>query len=71
MQNPKLCAGQARLLLRIALLIGDIRIYKSVLGLGYQSNLRFVPAVFSHTVQIHGEFRASVKEQIKPKVGSF
>ena len=32
-----------------------------------QSNLRFVPAVFSHTGQIHGEFRAFVKEQI----GSF
>ena len=30
-----------------------------------QGNLRFVPAVFSHTGQIHGEFRAFVKEQIK------
>ena len=31
-----------------------------------QSNLRFVPAVFSHTGQIHGEFKAfvKVKEQI-------
>ena len=32
-----------------------------------QSNLRFVPVVISHTGQIHGEFRAFVKEQI----GSF
>ena len=27
-----------------------------------QNNLRFVPAVFSHTGQIHGEFKALVKE---------
>ena len=27
-----------------------------------QSNLRFVPAVFSHTGQIHGEFKAFAKE---------
>ena len=38
-----------------------------------QSNLRFVPAVFSHTGQIHGEYRAFVKGQIKQKLvaGSF
>ena len=30
-----------------------------------QSNLRFVPAVFSHTGQIHGEFKTFVKEQIR------
>ena len=36
-----------------------------------QSNLRFVPAVFSHTGQIHGEFRAFVKEQIKQKLVAF
>ena len=33
-----------------------------------QSNLRFVPAVFSHTGPIHGEFRAFVKEQITQKL---
>ena len=36
-----------------------------------QSNLRFVSAVFSHTGQIHGEFRAFVKEQIKQKLVAF
>ena len=36
-----------------------------------QSNLRFVPAVFSHTGQIHGEFKAFVKEQIKQKLVAF
>ena len=36
-----------------------------------QSNLRFVPAVYSHTGQIHGEFRAFVKEQIKQKLVAF
>ena len=38
-----------------------------------QSNLRFVPvpAVFSHTGQTHGEFRAFVKEQIKQKLVAF
>ena len=30
-----------------------------------QSNLRFVPAVFSHTGRIHGEFKVFIKEQIK------
>ena len=30
-----------------------------------QNNLRFVPAVFAHTGQIHGEFKALVKEQIR------
>ena len=29
-----------------------------------QNNLRFVPAVFSHTGQIHDEFKILVKEQI-------
>ena len=35
-----------------------------------QSNLRFVPPVFSHTgqIHIHGEFKAFVKEQIKQKL---
>ena len=33
-----------------------------------QSNLLFVPAVFSHTGQIHGEFKTFVKEQIKQKL---
>ena len=36
-----------------------------------QSNLQFVPAVFSHTGQIHSEFRAFVKEQIKQKLVAF
>ena len=36
-----------------------------------QSNLRLVPAVFSHTGQIHGEFKAFVKEQIKQKLVAF
>ena len=36
-----------------------------------QSNLRFVPAVFSHTGQIHGEFKTLVKEQIKQKLIAF
>ena len=36
-----------------------------------QNNLRFVPAVFSHTGQIHGEFKAFVKEQIKHKLVAF
>ena len=29
-----------------------------------QNNLRFIPAVFSHTGQIHGEFKSFVQEQI-------
>ena len=33
-----------------------------------QSNLRFAPAVFSHTGQTHGEFTAFVKEQITQKL---
>ena len=36
-----------------------------------QSNLQFVPAVFSHTGQIHGEFKSFVKEQIKQKLVAF
>ena len=36
-----------------------------------QNNLRFVPAVFSHTGQIHGEFKILVKEQIKQKLIDF
>ena len=36
-----------------------------------QSNLRLAPAVFSHTGQIHGEFKAFVKEQIKQKLVAF
>ena len=30
-----------------------------------QNNLRFIPAVFSHTGQIHSEFKILVKEQIR------
>ena len=36
-----------------------------------QNNLRFVPAVFFHTGQIHGEFKALVKEQIRHKLIAF
>ena len=36
-----------------------------------QNNLRFIPAVFSHTGQIHGEFKARVKEQIRHKLIAF
>ena len=36
-----------------------------------QNNLRFIPAVFSHTGQIHGEFKALVKEQIRHKLIAF
>ena len=36
-----------------------------------QSGLLLVPAVFSHTGQIHGEFKAFVKEQIKQKLVAF
>ena len=32
-----------------------------------QNNLRFIPVVFSHTGQIHGEFKAFVQEQIRHK----
>ena len=33
--------------------------------------MRFIPAVFSHTGQIRGEFRAFVKEQLKQKLVAF
>ena len=33
-----------------------------------QNSLRLIPAVFSHTGQIHGEFKRFVKEQIKQKM---
>ena len=36
-----------------------------------QNNLRFIPAVFSHTGQIHDEFKILVKEQIKQKLIDF
>ena len=36
-----------------------------------RNNLRFVPAVFSHTGQIHGEFKVFVTEQIKQKLIAF
>ena len=32
-----------------------------------QNNLRFIPAVFSHNGQIHGEFKTLVKEQFRHK----
>ena len=36
-----------------------------------QCNLRFIPAVFSHAGQIHGVFKAFVKEQITQKLVTF
>ena len=33
-----------------------------------QNNLRFIPAVFSHTGQIHDDFKALVREQIRYKI---
>ena len=33
-----------------------------------QNNLRFIPAVFSHTGQIHDGFKILVKEQIRQKL---
>ena len=36
-----------------------------------QNNLRFIPAVFSHTGQIHAEFKALVREQIRHKLIDF
>ena len=36
-----------------------------------QNNLRFIPAVFSHTGQIHAEFKALVREQIRHKLVDF
>ena len=38
-----------------------------------QNNLRFIPAVFSHAGQIHGEFKALVivKEQIASRQAKY
>ena len=36
-----------------------------------QNNLRFIPVVFSHTGQIHDEFKILVKEQIKQELIDF
>ena len=36
-----------------------------------QSNLLFVPAVFSHTGQIHGAFKDFLREQIRYKIIDF
>jgi len=33
-----------------------------------QNSLKFIPAVFSHTGQIHDEFKILVKEQIRHKL---
>jgi len=33
-----------------------------------QNNLRFIPAVFSHTGQIHDDFKTLVREQIRYKL---
>ena len=36
-----------------------------------QNNLRFIPAVFSHTGQIHGELKILIEEQIRHKLIAF
>ena len=36
-----------------------------------QNDIRFIPAVFSHTGQIHEAFKAFVKEQIRLKLQAF
>ena len=36
-----------------------------------QNDLRFIPAVFSHTGQIHEAFKMFVKEQIRLKLQAF
>ena len=36
-----------------------------------QNSLMFISAVFSHTGQIHGEFKILAKEQIRHKLISF
>ena len=36
-----------------------------------RNSLRFIPAVFSHTGQIHGEFKAFVREQVRHKLIDF
>ena len=36
-----------------------------------QNNLRLIPAVFSHTGQIHEAFKIFVKEQIRAKLEHF
>ena len=33
-----------------------------------RNSLRFIPAVFSHTGQIHSEFKAFVREQVRHKL---
>ena len=33
-----------------------------------RNDLRFIPAIFSHTGQIHDEFKKLVKEQIRHKL---
>ena len=36
-----------------------------------RNDLRFIPAVFSHTGQIHGVFKSFVKEQIRSNLEHF
>jgi len=40
-------------------------------GIAEQSSLRFIPAIFSHTGQIHGESKCFVEEQIRHKLICF
>ena len=36
-----------------------------------RNDLRFIPALFSHTVQIHEAFKMFIKEQIRLKLEAF
>ena len=36
-----------------------------------RNSSRFIPTVFSHTGQIHGEFKAFVREQVRHKLIDF
>ena len=54
---------------------GQIR-YDQKMGAKYgrvaeQNSLRFIPTVFSHTGQTHGEFKILIKDQIKQKLIDF
>merc|ERR1712146_445866 len=41
------------------------------MGIAEQNNLRFIPAVFPNTGQIHDEFELLVKEQVRQKLIAF
>ena len=57
-----------------SLVLNIIRILKSFKKINIiaeQNSLRFIPAVFSHTGQIHDEFKAFVREQVRHKLIDF